>query len=50
MYFNEEQKALYNTVKEFGENEIRPFAEEWEKELDHYEFSQSSFRKIVEIV
>ena len=31
MYFNEEQKALYNTVKEFGENEIRPFAEEWEK-------------------
>jgi hypothetical protein len=30
--------------------EDSPFAEEWERELDHYEFSQSSFRKIVEIV
>ena len=25
------------------------FAEEWEAELDHFEFSLSSFRKIVEI-
>jgi len=32
MYLNEEQRALYKTVKEFAENEIRPFAEEWEKE------------------
>ena len=26
------------------------FGEEWEAELDHFEFSQSSFRKIVEIL
>ena len=26
------------------------FGEEWEQELDHFEFSQSSFRKIVEIL
>ena len=32
MYLNEEQRALYKTVKEFAENEIRPFAEEWEKD------------------
>ena len=32
MYLNEEQRALYKTVKEFAENEIRPFAEAWEKE------------------
>ena len=32
MYLNEEQRALYKTVKEFAENEIRPFAEEWERE------------------
>ena len=25
------------------------FAQQWEEELDHYEFSLSSFRKIVEI-
>jgi hypothetical protein len=25
------------------------YAEEWEAELDHFEFSLSSFRKIVEI-
>ena len=31
MQFNEEQKALYKTVKEFGENEILPFVEDWEK-------------------
>ncbi len=31
MHFNEEQQALYKTVKEFVENEVRPFAEEWEK-------------------
>mgnify|MGYP001277895271 FL=1 len=32
MHFNDEQKALYKTVKEFAENEIRPFADEWEKD------------------
>jgi len=32
MYLNDEQQALYKTVKEFVENEIRPFAEEWEKD------------------
>ena len=32
MQFNDEQKALYKTVKEFSENEIRPFANEWEKD------------------
>ena len=30
MYLNEEKKALYETVKEFARNEIKPFAEEWE--------------------
>ena len=32
MHFNDEQKALYKTVKEFAENEIRPYADEWEKD------------------
>jgi hypothetical protein len=31
MYLNEEKKAIYETVKEFARNEIKPFVEEWEK-------------------
>ena len=31
MKFTDEHHALYKTVKEFGENEIKPFSEEWEK-------------------
>ena len=30
MYLNEEKKAIYETVKEFARNEIKPFVEEWE--------------------
>jgi len=31
MKFNNEQNALYDTVKNFALNEIKPYAEEWEK-------------------
>ena len=31
MKFTDEHHALYKTVKEFGEKEIKPFNEEWEK-------------------
>ncbi len=31
MKFNDEHKALYETVKNFALNEIKPYAEEWEK-------------------
>ena len=31
MKFNDEHKALYDTVKNFALNEIKPYAEEWEK-------------------
>ena len=32
MHLNEEKLALYNTVKDFAKNEIKPFAEEWERD------------------
>ena len=31
MKFNDEHNALYKTVKSFASNEIKPYAEEWEK-------------------
>ena len=31
MKFNDEHKALFQTVKNFAINEIKPFADEWEK-------------------
>ena len=31
MKFNDEHNALYDTVKNFASNEIKPYAEEWEK-------------------
>ena len=31
MKFNDEHKALFDTVKDFAINEIKPFADEWEK-------------------
>ena len=31
MKFNDEHKALYDTVKNFALNEIKPYADEWEK-------------------
>ena len=31
MQFTEEHRTLYNTVKNFALNEIKPFADEWEK-------------------
>ena len=31
MKLNEEHKALYDTVKDFAINEIKPYAEDWEK-------------------
>ena len=31
MQFTEEHHSLYNTVKDFALNEIKPFADEWEK-------------------
>ena len=31
MDFTEEHRSLYNTVKDFTLNEIKPFADEWEK-------------------
>ena len=31
MKFNDEHKALYETVKNFALNEIKPYADEWEK-------------------
>ena len=31
MKFNDEHKALYDTVKDFAINEIKPFADEWEE-------------------
>ena len=31
MKLNEEHKALYDTVKNFAINEIKPYAEDWEK-------------------
>ena len=31
MHLNEEKLALYNTVKDFAKNEIKPFTDEWEK-------------------
>ena len=32
MKLNEEHKALFDTVKNFAINEIKPYTEEWEKE------------------
>ena len=31
MKLNEEHKALYDTVKNFAINEIKPYDEDWEK-------------------
>ena len=31
MKFSDEHKALYDTVKDFAINEIKPFADEWEE-------------------
>jgi len=31
MKFNDEHNALYDTVKNFASNEIKPYAEEWEQ-------------------
>ena len=31
MQFTEEHRTLYDTVKNFALNEIKPFADEWEK-------------------
>ena len=31
MQFTEEHLTLYDTVKNFALNEIKPFADEWEK-------------------
>ena len=31
MQFTEEHKSLAETVKNFSQNEIKPFADEWEK-------------------
>ena len=35
MQFTEEHHSLYNTVKDFALNEIKPFADEWEKGLEN---------------
>ena len=32
MHLNEEKLALYNTVKDFAKNEIKPFTDEWERD------------------
>ena len=35
MKFNDEHKAIYDTVKDFAINEIKPFADEWDPYLSN---------------
>ena len=47
MYLNEEKKAIYETVKEFARNEIKPFAEEWEN--NGFFPAHNLFKKMAEL-
>ena len=47
MHLNEEKLALYNTVKDFAKNEIKPFTDEWEK--DGFFPAHDLFKKMAEL-